>query len=92
MLSIQDRWGVPPQRRVDFLGDRIRLHAIPNRIEPTLAAVREYWERHTDLRLGRVIGNCATLAGIDPYRLEDDDLVWMLTDPEGIKRLERNRR
>jgi uncharacterized protein YihD (DUF1040 family) len=54
--------------------------------------VREYWERHPDLRLGQIIGNCAKLAGVDPYRLEDDDLVWVLTDPEGIQRLGRNQR
>jgi len=54
--------------------------------------VREYWEHHPDLRLGQIIGNCANLAGVGPYRLEDNDLVWMLTDPEGIQRLGRNRR
>jgi hypothetical protein len=52
--------------------------------------VREYWKRHPDLRLGQVIGNCAKLAGIDPYRLEEEDLGRVLTNPEGIKRLGRN--
>lgn len=27
-------------------------------------------------------------AGIDPYRLEDSDLVYVLTNPESIQRME----
>ena len=84
--------GGPPSAESGFSGGSHPPPRDPNRIDPTLAAVREYWERHPDLRLGQVIGNCANLAGIDPYRLEDDDLVWALTNPEGIQRLGRNRR
>lgn len=60
----------------------------PARIEPTLAAVRSYWEKNPDLRLGQVIGNCAKVVGSDAYTLEDDDLVRMITSPVRPQRSE----
>ena len=60
----------------------------PARIEPTLAAVRSYWKNHSDLRLGQIIGNCSNVVGVDAYRVEDEDLVRILTSPDGPQRSE----
>jgi hypothetical protein len=29
----------------------------PNRIEPLLALLREYWQKHPDMRLGQIVKN-----------------------------------
>ena len=55
----------------------------PERIGPTLAAVREYWEQWPDLRLGQLVSIIASKAGIrsgDPFYLEDDKLVEVLDE------------
>ena len=45
----------------------------PNRIELVLDELRRYWEKNPDLRLGQIVGNAASRAGIsDAYNMEDD--------------------
>lgn len=42
------------------------------RIDVLLAALRTYWLRNPDLRLGQIVGN---LSPGDPYYVEDDELL-----------------
>lgn len=49
----------------------------PHRIDSVLTAVRIYWHRHPDLRLGQIVGN---MAEGDPYYIEDEDLVAKLVE------------
>ena len=51
----------------------------PKRIEPTLDAVREFWEQHPSLRLGQIVTILATVAGKEAFYVEDDDLVKAAT-------------
>lgn len=51
----------------------------PNRIPQVLDAVRKYWERHPDLRLGQIVTN---MAGGDPFYFEDDKLLEELESEE----------
>lgn len=43
----------------------------PARIERLLGALRSYWQRHPDLRLGQIVWN---MAGRDPFYVEDDEV------------------
>lgn len=56
----------------------------PDRIEPIIEALWDYWRRNPDLRLGQIIANAASLpnSGIigDPFYIEDDKML------EGIRR------
>lgn len=49
----------------------------PNRIDPTLDAIREAWKRTPDQRLGQLIVNLARTAprAVDTFAIEDDQLV-----------------
>ena len=51
----------------------------PNRIGPTLDAIRGFWEQYPDLRLGQLIAVLAAGASIDPFYIEDDALVQAAT-------------
>jgi uncharacterized protein YihD (DUF1040 family) len=44
----------------------------PDRIEPTLAAIKQVWEKNPDLRLGQLMWK---LARQDPFYIEDNELV-----------------
>lgn len=48
----------------------------PNRISPTLEAIEAYWKENPDLRLMQLLLNATTK--IDPYYLEDEDLMTLL--------------
>ncbi|MBQ9154991.1 MAG: DUF1040 family protein [Solobacterium sp.] len=51
----------------------------PERIQPVLNEVSEYWTNHPDLRLGQILSNAARTAGVSaPYYLEDDVLLELL--------------
>lgn len=49
----------------------------PARIDSVLTALRVYWNRYPDLRLGQIVGN---MADGDPYYIEDDVLVGKLLE------------
>lgn len=48
----------------------------PARIQKVLSALEHYWRRHPQLRLGQIVGNLSR--GIDPYNIEDDELLLRL--------------
>lgn len=56
----------------------------PNRIDPILQAIGEYWKQHPDMRLGQLIENLAYMAGEtdDAFYVEDGKLM------EGLMQLE----
>lgn len=52
----------------------------PARINPTLSAIAEIWERHPDLRLGQLLSAAADYArngrrGPDLFQMEDGELL-----------------
>jgi len=49
----------------------------PARIDEVLAALRTYWVRNPDLRLGQAI---ASLAGHEPFMIEDDQFLARLRE------------
>lgn len=56
----------------------------PERIGPILRVIEEYWKANPDLRLGQLIGNLANVAKVDPYAIEDGELldaVWRAWKP-----------
>lgn len=53
----------------------------PNRIEPMLEALKEYWLQNPDLRLGQIISNMARLSGYsDPFFIEDRPMMDALKE------------
>lgn len=59
------------------------MHSVdPNRIEPTLAALRNFWYAHPSWRLGQVIANASrqTQGVADPFYMDDDELVQAMKD------------
>lgn len=57
----------------------------PNRIEPTLNAIREAWVKVPDWRLGQLIANAVRVhtggaLDCDPFYVEDDDMVQAIGD------------
>lgn len=57
----------------------------PSRIDEILSAIREYWMKNPDLRLGQIIANSKRAydgrLNCDPFYIEDDKLI------EGLSRL-----
>lgn len=52
----------------------------PKRIPETLSKLKEYWERHPDLRLGQILANAGYDLNrkFDPFYVEDDHFVeWL---------------
>jgi uncharacterized protein YihD (DUF1040 family) len=47
-----------------------------------LAALRDYWKSHPDLRLGQILCNVARETGADPFHLEDDVFLERLLREE----------
>lgn len=50
----------------------------PDRIDPIIEELREYWKAHPDLRLGQIICNAwwySDAASIDLFNVEDDVLM-----------------
>ena len=54
----------------------------PNRIPVILDELKEYWIRYPDLRLGQIISNFGSYAGLgnDPFFMEDDVLLRLIWD------------
>ncbi len=44
----------------------------PKRVEEVLDALRAYWQKCPDQRLGQILWN---ITGRDPFYLEDDELI-----------------
>jgi uncharacterized protein YihD (DUF1040 family) len=51
------------------------------RIEPTLEALKRYWKRHPDLRLGQIIVNMSQVS--DPFYVSDSVLAFNLERADG---------
>ena len=51
----------------------------PNRIEPIIKEIEDFWKKNPDLRLGQIIANCVrTYDGrlnCDPFYIEDEQLL-----------------
>jgi uncharacterized protein YihD (DUF1040 family) len=45
----------------------------PNRIPEVIEALQDFWEQNPDLRLAQII--CLCNHGVDPFYLEDDNLL-----------------
>lgn len=63
----------------------------PNRIDPMLDAIREFWKINPDMRLGQLIVTISPAA--DPFYVEDDkmmknleNLIHVLYDPPNIRK------
>ena len=53
----------------------------PKRIDVVLKGIKEYWEKHPDLRLGQILCNFGRRVGMpDPFYLEDEDLLRLLKE------------
>ncbi len=61
----------------------------PDRIPVILDELKEYWIRCPDLRLGQIISNFGSFAGLgnDPFFMEDDVLLRLIWD-ENIRACE----
>jgi len=51
----------------------------PNRIPKVLETLLREWMRDADMRLGQLIVNAATRAGVDPFYIEDEVLCKYLS-------------
>lgn len=51
----------------------------PNRIEPIITEIENFWKENPDLRLGQIIANCLRAydgrLNCDPFYIEDDQLL-----------------
>lgn len=56
----------------------------PARIPGILNALREFWVKHPDMRLGQIISNASfeAIRDPDPFYVEDDALVKALPEME----------
>jgi uncharacterized protein YihD (DUF1040 family) len=52
----------------------------PNRIPVILEAIRTYWEKYPDLRLGQLIDNASYHSIADLFYVEDDVLLLALKE------------
>lgn len=59
----------------------------PNRIEPIITEIENFWKENPDLRLGQIIANCLRAydgrLNCDPFYIEDDQLLKGLNNLRG---------